>query len=88
MFFDTKPLGQILNRFSKDLDVLGKLLIGFTDTVLTLHIVTGICENLLSPGSQVAIETNIKNEQVTMHIQCTSLSDNQGISHNSLILQA
>ena len=23
MFFDTKPLGQILNRFSKDMDILG-----------------------------------------------------------------
>ena len=25
-FFDTKPLGMILNRFSKDMDTVGKLL--------------------------------------------------------------
>lgn len=23
-FFDTKPLGMILNRFSKDIDIVGK----------------------------------------------------------------
>ena len=31
-FFDTKPLGMILNRFSKDIDVVGKSPPMYADT--------------------------------------------------------